>query len=161
MSFSSVSGQINFSFSAITNAEAYLLKLTLYDVINNYSLPLQLSLVPQSQGNIWGGGTTGTPGFTINALGIGSYAIPFDTATWDSLGLYEIGWSVSALSDAGDTSSVIESSDEWNFMLQPTQSVTLTAPTNEASLDKSTDSAPVLSWSIYQGASYYELILAL
>jgi len=160
LSFSSVNGQISFSFTAVTNAAAYLLDLTLYDLINNYSIPVQIPLIPASQGGPFGGGTTGTPGFSISALGIGSYTIPLDAITWDSLGLYDMGWSVSALSDANDTSSVIGTSSEFGFKLQPSQSVTLTSPANGASLDQSTDSAPQFTWELYQGAGSYLLILA-
>ena len=160
LSFSSVNGQISFSFTAVTNAAAYLLDLTLYDLINNYSIPVQIPLIPASQGGPFGGGTTGTPGFSISALGIGSYTIPLDAITWDSLGLYDMGWSVSALNDANDTSSVIGTSSEFGFKLQPSQSVTLTSPANGASLDQSTDSAPQFTWELYQGAGSYLLILA-
>ena len=160
LSFGSVNGQINFSFGADANAEAYLLNLTLYDMLNDYSLPIQIPLVPPTQGGTWGGGTTETPGFTVSALGICSYTIPLDAVTWDSMALYDISWSISALSDANDSSSVMGTSDIWSCKLQPAQSVTLISPANGASLDKKTDSAPQFTWELYQGAGSYYLILA-
>jgi hypothetical protein len=148
ISFGNTNGQVVFSFSTVANAEAYLLNLTLKDMLNHDNIPLQVLL------------TDGTPGFSISGLGVATYSVPLDTATWDALAFYDISWSISVLSDSSDTSSIIGTSDMWSLKLQPSQSVTLTSPTDKATLNKATDSAPQFTWELYQGAASYYLILA-
>lgn len=158
--YDSSGGKVLFSFSKITNASKYILRLQLYDIFTDSTVPVPIELIPPGTG----GGSAGTPGFSdIAAIGM-VFELTLDSVTWDALALYKVQWGVEAYDDAGVTigsTYLGATASQYVNRLKFTagNAITMVSPSNGASLDKAGD-APKFQWDAYQGASTYRLILA-
>jgi VWFA-related protein len=172
MSYGATSGKIDFIFTKIANVAKYSLHLELKDLLNGFSIPIEVPLVPASTStgtsDPWGGNssttTPGTPGFTESFLGM-TFGLSLDTATWDMMAKYDLSWGIEAY-DADDkligstfVSSNLPAKYVNKLKLIASGAVALTSPTPGMILDKQ-DSPPVFKWDTYQGVSTYSLILA-
>jgi hypothetical protein len=165
LSFGTSGGKISFSFSQVLDAAKYVLYLELTDILNNVAVTKPIELIPPggSLDNPWGSGTSATPGFSEQFIGM-VYELALNQATWDILALYDIRWGVEAYDDAGtliastfDGAAPAKQVNRAKFVAS--NAIGMNSPTVGAQLYK-TDPAPVLKWENYQGVSTYTIVLA-
>ncbi len=172
MSYGSTTGKINFLFTKVSSVSKYMLHIELNDLLNGYTIPVALDLIPPSSASgttdPWGTGsgtsTTATPGFTESFLGM-TLSLTLDTTIWDTLSKYDLTWGIEAY-DSNDNliASTFDTDDTAakyinKLKLIASNAIALTSPTPGMVLDKQ-DSPPVFKWELYQGVSTYTLILA-